>query len=357
MYPRCVYVALYLITCCLPAVTWAQSQAVQREWTDLSGKFKIVATLESADKNVKLTKADGSSIELPLAKLSKLDQDFIKCWHYIETSQQQRDKIQQLVQDFPSDAPRSIDGLAKLSHDDVPTASLAYGTILATAGALNKQEDAEKTLDESIRQLKAIRQHFPEQHSRTLIAALNNRAVLALRGRRTERTVALLAEAAAVEPSVSFVVCHNIRTLLRVASESKSFTLSARNRKRLEEILSQDSPNILGFEPPPRFLYSAQFVVESPGTSTTHSLEDALVQAGLWPELICFVCSGRGFRDCQNCVGGVTSENRVVQIGVDPRTRNPIMGTQTFPTPCKICQQRGGFPCPACNAGRISLGN
>lgn len=50
-----------------------------REWTDSTGKFKIEAEfVELKDGKVALKKADGTTLSIPLEKLSKADQDFIK---------------------------------------------------------------------------------------------------------------------------------------------------------------------------------------------------------------------------------------------------------------------------------------
>ena len=53
--------------------------ALQRTWSDMSGKFRVEATLEFADRtNVKLLKADGLSVTVPLDRLSQSDQRFVK---------------------------------------------------------------------------------------------------------------------------------------------------------------------------------------------------------------------------------------------------------------------------------------
>jgi hypothetical protein len=52
--------------------------AVERSWTDDTGRFKIEAKLQFADASeVKLLKSDGRAVTVPLAKLSKPDQAFI----------------------------------------------------------------------------------------------------------------------------------------------------------------------------------------------------------------------------------------------------------------------------------------
>jgi hypothetical protein len=50
-----------------------------RTWTDKTGKHKIEAELvEVTDGVAELRKADGTTVKMPLAKLSKADQDFLK---------------------------------------------------------------------------------------------------------------------------------------------------------------------------------------------------------------------------------------------------------------------------------------
>jgi hypothetical protein len=56
----------------------AAEQAAVRTWTDSTGKFKIEATFAGKEGDrVLLTKTDGKTIKLPLAKLSKEDQDHV----------------------------------------------------------------------------------------------------------------------------------------------------------------------------------------------------------------------------------------------------------------------------------------
>lgn len=50
-----------------------------REWTDVSGKFRVAALLVGVvDGNATLRKSDGKEITIPMLKLSKEDQDFIR---------------------------------------------------------------------------------------------------------------------------------------------------------------------------------------------------------------------------------------------------------------------------------------
>ncbi len=57
----------------------AAAQTEAREWSDLTGNFKITATLiEVKDGHVFLKSAEGKTIKIPVAKLSKTDQDVLK---------------------------------------------------------------------------------------------------------------------------------------------------------------------------------------------------------------------------------------------------------------------------------------
>jgi hypothetical protein len=61
-----------------PVNPFDAAEQAMRTWTDSTGKFKIEASLAGKEgDNVLLTKTDGKTIKLPLAKLSKEDQDYI----------------------------------------------------------------------------------------------------------------------------------------------------------------------------------------------------------------------------------------------------------------------------------------
>ncbi|MEZ6089266.1 MAG: SHD1 domain-containing protein [Pirellulaceae bacterium] len=54
------------------------AQQTARVWTDSTGRFKITATLvESLDGVVQLRTADGKTLTIPIARLSKADQEFL----------------------------------------------------------------------------------------------------------------------------------------------------------------------------------------------------------------------------------------------------------------------------------------
>ena len=73
--------ARMLVVCvwvlCGSAVVWAQSDA-EREWTDATGKFKVVGRLVEVKEGVAFIKnAEGKTLKVPVAKLSKKDQEFL----------------------------------------------------------------------------------------------------------------------------------------------------------------------------------------------------------------------------------------------------------------------------------------
>ena len=61
--------------------------AVQRTWSDQSGRFKIEAALQHADQdNVRILKSDGRVVTVPLAQLSAVDRAFIDGFLKAETA-------------------------------------------------------------------------------------------------------------------------------------------------------------------------------------------------------------------------------------------------------------------------------
>ena len=70
---------LLLVALVLHSTLVSTSRAETRTWTDSTGKFKIEADfLEIAEGQVKLQRPDGKRVSLPLAKLSKDDQTYLK---------------------------------------------------------------------------------------------------------------------------------------------------------------------------------------------------------------------------------------------------------------------------------------
>ena len=65
-------------TVLLITVAFRADNASAREWTDITGAFRIEAELvEYKDGVVRLRKTDGSIVSVPLAKLSKADQNYV----------------------------------------------------------------------------------------------------------------------------------------------------------------------------------------------------------------------------------------------------------------------------------------
>jgi hypothetical protein len=63
----------------LATATDAPLAAARRTWNDATGRFSIEAEFVSADdERVKLRKKDGSTVDVPIKKLSKADRDWIR---------------------------------------------------------------------------------------------------------------------------------------------------------------------------------------------------------------------------------------------------------------------------------------
>jgi hypothetical protein len=71
-----VVAALSLLLC---AICLAAPTDVEREWSDASGKFKVVGRLVEVKDGVALIKSkEGKTLRVPVAKLSKKDQEFLE---------------------------------------------------------------------------------------------------------------------------------------------------------------------------------------------------------------------------------------------------------------------------------------
>ena len=64
-----------------------QCQAFARTWTDATGKFSVEAEFVSTDgEQVTLKKSDGSTITLPITKLSAADQEHVAALTHQDSS-------------------------------------------------------------------------------------------------------------------------------------------------------------------------------------------------------------------------------------------------------------------------------
>ncbi|XZE54370.1 SHD1 domain-containing protein [Planctomycetaceae bacterium SH139] len=67
------------IVLCLLSPVGVSAQDSVREWTDSTGRFKVKASLlEVVDGNAMLRGADGRTLKIPLARLSKKDQEYLQ---------------------------------------------------------------------------------------------------------------------------------------------------------------------------------------------------------------------------------------------------------------------------------------
>ena len=67
-----------ILLCCFAIPSFAQVEE-NREWSDSTGNFKVTASLiEVKDGNVFLKTTQGKTIKIPVARLSKADQELLK---------------------------------------------------------------------------------------------------------------------------------------------------------------------------------------------------------------------------------------------------------------------------------------
>ena len=328
----------------------------QRTWTDITGKFEKDATLvELEGDKVTLRLDNGRVTELPASRLSPEDQDYLEAWRILQASDLQSEAVPPLVQ---SPNPASTIGVleAKQLEERGVVAGHALSGLLATGGIKNT-EKASRILDETIKRLRLLKNHFPGQYSVTLAAALNNRAILALRERKASRSAALLVEAGELTASVPFYVNHNAKILVAVASGKNLLGISTVARKKLTNLASNsDIAGTPSFEVPARYMYSTACEVRLSLASTNDdTIVSKLRGADLYPELICMTCVGSGRIDCAKCERGVVSKKEpfVAARGI---RGDPIIRLKTVAVACPNCKGAASFDCPDCDGGSIPLG-
>jgi hypothetical protein len=117
--------------------------------------------------------------------------------------------------------------------------------------------EAKRIADETISRLRLVQKEFPDSQKQTMMSALNNRAVIAIRERKADEAVRYLIDAAAQFEDVPFVVYHNSTLLLEVSSIPKTILdLDRSSRSKLVQLLARKKPESPGAAIPQRYLYS-----------------------------------------------------------------------------------------------------
>lgn len=339
-------------------IAFAQSNEL-RTWKDLSGKFSVSAVIETlTEKEVTLTKPDGQKVVLPRGRLSKNDQEYMTVSEVLKVIDTQAAKIEPYLEKLLADPRSAIEGIAAIQKSETrdPCAMLWCGVAFASEGGKPGLEKATKYHEDAISRLRMIQKHMPNRHPRTLVSALNNRAILALRERKTNRATILFKEIATVEPELPHFVCHNIQILLEVTLENKLLELATGERRMLTELTAKPSSTKSHLPLPRRFVYSTDFNSNQPAItqiSTTRLF--ALRQQSIWPELTCFVCGGTSVIDCAKCVGGVTTAYTQQQVAFNEVNKTPIMAPKAVRVQCEVCDGKSGFDCKNCQGGRLPL--
>lgn len=381
-----------------------------RDWLDVSGKFKITASLVKFDDlEVQLRKAGGEALTVQKRRLSDNDKEYLEAVSHLPLSNACVRKVDEVLNDLvtllariedevgsgdrdiqaqrinqspyvnfqttPSETRhrRAMDDAAEKlvalhTSDQNAVAGVIAGTLMALgkdlrSGAVGtstpvisdekRLKEADKYLADGCERLRALWRHFPKTHPISLVSALNNRALLALKLGHKGRAATLLLEAATVCDVQEPVLIHNLSVLSALAeNKNPIFSASTSQRKQMAEVLSSINDKVTSPKLPHLFLYTTnlktfQFI------NTSYRASD-LSTLNLWPEVTCFVCSGNGFLDCAGCVKGKASFVNREPIGVNPLNGEIIIGNKVRPKQCQLCRSVGFFKCTQCNQGQIS---
>ena len=233
---------------------------LDRSWQDASGKYAVNARLQDVtDSDVSLLTKDGRSFQFPKSRLGPKDLLFLESVEYLRASEQQFDLMLPHA-DRMETSPLAISEIVHEVHKRHPkgfAAGLFGGCIYATMHGKTGLQTAIDCTEATIQRIRSLNKGLPEAHRMTLISALNNRAILSLRERKTDRAVKYLKAAAELTEDIPFVVYHNATILLEVTSQPHSLlNLSHGEQRTLVQMLARKSPQGPGTNVPKRFMYS-----------------------------------------------------------------------------------------------------
>jgi S1-C subfamily serine protease len=238
----------------------AYGQTNQRVWRDATGKFSVQAKLDRlSPESITLSASDGRSIVISRAKLSEADRAFLVGLDVLAESDQQRELMLPHV-DRLYTSPGAVLEIFSLLHKQYRRGSVA-GLYLSCAhaavGGKVGLAEAKQIADETISRLRLVQKEFPDSQKQTMMSALNNRAVIAIRERKADEAVRYLIDAAEQFEDVPFVVYHNSTLLLEVSSIPKTILdLDRSSRSKLVQLLARKKPESPGAAIPQRYLYS-----------------------------------------------------------------------------------------------------
>ena len=238
----------------------AYGQTIQKEWRDATGKFSVQAKLDRlSPESITLSASDGRSIVISRAKLSEADKAFLIGLDVLAESDQQHELLLPHI-DRLYTSPGAVLEIFSLLHKQYRRGSVAglyLSCARAVVGGKAGLAEAKQIADETIRRLRLVQKEFPDSQKQTLMSALNNRAVIAIRELKADEAVRYLMDAAAQFEDVPFVVYHNSTLLLEVSSEPKTILdLDRRSRSELVQLLARKKPESPGAAIPQRYLYS-----------------------------------------------------------------------------------------------------
>lgn len=126
-----IQVAVRLLASCLMVAAcghWANAQDAMRQWSDASGKFKVLASLQRTEgEYVYLQTNDGRPLRIPIARLSAADQTFL---------QENDNPFEELPDDGMSAAAAPASSTAPAATIGSPASSTSSSQSLATVWSL-----------------------------------------------------------------------------------------------------------------------------------------------------------------------------------------------------------------------------
>jgi S1-C subfamily serine protease len=318
---------------CIVIATKVSAQGIDRVWTAATVGFKDRAVLKAIGKEFVTLKPNGEEPKTVLLKdLSDEDQKFIAAVRQCEESAKVFLRVAEHRSRFAASPEAVADILIQL-HETNPgdfAASFFAGTLDAFTGSPGRLGKAKKHMNETITHIKKVRASLPTIHTKTLVAALNNRGVVALREGSHSQAIKYFLEAAELSEALPFAVYHNATLLIEYSGKAgNKAKVSKSDHVRMTRAIAKATPEHASARIPKRFVYSLDHeeftsLVEAPKQPTPPPHTPA--PAGIDPGLQKLV-NGSGFLISETIV--VT--NRHIVDSLPQGSRVVLKNESSFP--------------------------
>jgi hypothetical protein len=330
-----------------------------RSWQRKSGSSFLATVSKMAEDRVRFQiPGQDQVIDIKLEDLVPADEAAVRVAFFGDQETEQLEKTRSLVSRVALSPTAPVTTLRD-SHNklrDCPYAGL-WASVCLSLGE-NRHAEAANMLRQVISRIKRQRDVDSTRHRMTLTSALNNLAVCMIKDQKADAAASYFADSLASMPSPTGTVIHNARQLSEFTDDAEgSFRLSSISRRKLTQALTQYAGAKSRL--PTGWYYSLNVDLPRYDLAGDPKAQRYLSQTASGTLQVrdtwCVACKGLGKLNCRfaNCVKGVVSVSKRLQVGMNQVTGEPVYGNKNFKERCPNCSGRGGFDCPHCKDGRL----